>query len=611
MFDFVNKNKSAVTVVLGLVALGLVVGAGLTGYGAMQDGGAGYLAKVGNAPITERDLAQAIGNQAVSDEMKPMVLEQLVRQRLLEEHAAKLNLSAPDGLVRDAIAAIPAFQVDGKFNDKRYQEMLAAQQMTPGVFEQKVRQDIVLRQLMDGFVQTGFVSNTSLTQLNQLMGEKREVAVAAIAPDQYLAQVSVSDAEIKQYFDSHQAEFKAPEMVKLEYLTLSQDDLAAAQVLSDADIAKYFAEHQQELAKEERRVSHILLTVAKDAKAADKTAVRKQAEAILVEVKSSPAKFAELAKQKSQDPGSAVNGGDLGFFARGAMVKAFDDTAFKLKKGEISAIVETEFGFHILQLNDIKSLALADVKPQIEQKLKLQQVQSKFPAMVEKFNELVYQKSDSLKPAADELKLTIQQSGCVMRKGSQDPALNFPKLVDAVFSDDVLKSKHNSEGIEVSPGRIISARVIEHKPASSQALAEVSATISTKLKQEKALKLATEDGAKKLTALKSGSEASLAWAEAKGLTRIGVTGVADADLKAIFKADVAKLPAYVGSAVAGRGFVIYKVTKVESAPALSEENKFRMVDDVAKMYGQVQMTAYLESLKKEIKVQYHKSAKPE
>ncbi|MBM9887442.1 peptidylprolyl isomerase [Deefgea sp. CFH1-16] len=608
MFDIVEKNRTAVTVVLGLVSLGLIVGVGLTGYEAMSDANQPYLAKVGAHTITDRDVAEAIGNQTISDEMKPMVVEQLIRQKLLQERATQLKLAAPDAMVFNAIAQIPAFQVDGKFNQQRYQELLAAQQMTPAIFEQKVRQDIVMRQLMDGTVQTGFVSKASMQQLNQLMAEKREVATTIVSPEPYLSQVTISDAEIKKYFDENQANFKKPEMVKLEYVLLSQADLAAAQTIKDEEVAQYFAEHQQELVKEERRVSHILLTVDKAAKPADRAAIRKQAEAILAEVKAAPARFAELAKQKSQDPGSAVNGGDLGFFARGAMVKAFDQAAFSLKKGEISGIVETEYGFHILQLNEIKSASLADVKPAIVEKLKLQKIQTAFPAQVEKFTELVYQQSDSLKPTADALKLTLKQSDWVTRTGTADSILNNPKLIEAVYSDDVLKAKHNTEAIEIAPGQFISARVLEHKPASTQTLAEVSALISQKLKQEKALALALADGEKKLASLKTGAAVPLTWGETKGFTRIAQQGVSDADLKAIFKADPAKLPAYVGSAVPGRGYAIYKVTAALPAPELSAESQFKMQESLAKMYGQVELNAFIDAIKKETKVKYHLKA---
>lgn len=608
MFDIVEKNRTAVTVVLGLVSLGLVVGVGLTGYEAMSDSNQPYLAKVGSRAITDREVAEAIGNQTISDEMKPMVVEQLVRQKLLQERAAQLKLAAPDAVVFSAIAQIPAFQVDGKFNQQRYQELLAAQQMTPAIFEQKVREDIVMRQLMDATLQTGFVSKAALQQLNQLMAEKREVATTIVSPEQYLAQANVSDAEIKKYFDANQANYKTPEMVKLEYLLLSQADLAAAQVVTEEEIAQYFAEHQQELAKEERRVSHILLTVDKSAKQADKAAVRKQAEAILAEVKADPNRFAEIAKQKSQDPGSAANGGDLGFFARGAMVKPFEKAAFDLKKGETSGVVETDFGFHILKLNDIKSVNLADVKPMIVEKIKLQKVQAAFPAQVEKFSESVYQQSDSLKPAADALKLSLKQSDWVTRSASPDQLLNTPKLIEAAFSDDVLKAKHNTEAIEVAPGQYVAARVLEHKPASTQTLAQVSPVIMQKLKQEKALALAIADGEKKLASLKAGSAVPVTWGETKGFTRIAEQGVSEADLKSIFKADPTKLPAYVGSAVPGRGFAIYKVTGAVPAPTLSPEDQFKMQDSLAKMYGQVEMNAFIDAIKKDVKVKYNLKA---
>ncbi|QLG87187.1 SurA N-terminal domain-containing protein [Chitinibacter bivalviorum] len=602
MFEFVHNNKTAVQIVLGLVSAGLVIGFGLSGYSAMGESD-NYLAKVGKTQITERQLAEAIGNQAVPDDMKPMVVEQLVSQQLLQEKAQQLRMTVPDAVLREAIGSIPAFQVDGKFDSKRYQELLAAQQMTPTQFEDKLKKDLVLRQLMDGVMQTGFVSNSELQRLNSLMGDKREVSVATLSPEQYLAKVSVSDAEIKQYYDANLTQFKAPEMVKLEYVSYSQADLAAQQTVSDAEVQKYFDEHKSELAKEERKVRHILLTAPKDMKADDKAKVRQQAEVILLEVKKNPAQFSAIAKAKSQDPGSAANGGDLGYFAKGAMVKPFEEVAFKLKKGEISGIVESDFGFHILVLDDVKGASLADVKPQIEQKIKQDKAQVAYQAQVDKFSELVYQQADSLKPAADALKLKVVQSGWVTRKAAEEPLLNNPKLIEAVFSDDVLKKKHNSEAIEVGRDQLVSARLLEYKPSQTQALADVSAVISSKLKLEKAAKLLASDGEAKLKALNAGNAVELAWGEAKPFSRIGEQGVAEADLKAIFKADNSK-PVYVGANVPNRGYVFYKVGNSVAAPALTPENKFRMGESLAKMYGQVELTAYLDSLKKDIKVQY-------
>ncbi|WP_410498903.1 SurA N-terminal domain-containing protein [Chitinibacter sp. S2-10] len=604
MFDFVHNNKTAVQIVLGLISLGLVVGIGFSGYSAM--GGEDYLAKVGKSRITQRELAEAIGNQAVSNEMKPMIVEQLVRQQLLLEKARELRLAVPDATLRDSIATIPAFQVDGKFDAQRYQELLASRQMTPAMFEDKLKQDILLRQLMDGVVQTGFVSNTQLQRLNALMGEKREVSVAVLAADLYLNQVSVDDAEVKKYYDANQAQFKSPDMVKLEYVVFSQAELAAQQQLADADVQKYFDEHKADLAKEERKVSHILLTTSKEMKAEEKAKVRAQALQILAEVKKNPAQFAALAKTKSQDPGSAANGGDLGFFAKGAMVKPFEDAAFKLIKGQISDLVETDFGFHILKLDDIKGATFAEVKPQIEEKLKLEKALAAFQSQSEKFNELVYQQADSLKPVANELKLKINQSGWVTRAQAQESLLNNPKLLEAVFSDDVLKKKHNSEAIELARGQLISARVLEFKSAQVQTLADVKAGIVAKLKQEKALKLAEVDGQAKLKALNAGSAVAVSWGEVQQLGRLGAPGLAQPELQAIFKADNRQQSAYVGANVPGKGYVLYKVGKTIAAPTLNPENKFKLDEELSKMYAQVELSAFMEAIKKDIKVQYSK-----
>ncbi|BCL75711.1 peptidylprolyl isomerase [Jeongeupia sp. HS-3] len=611
MFDLVQKNKTAVQVVLGLVALGLVVSVGVTGLSAMQDGNDFY-AKVGGSEITERDVALATNGQAVSNDMKPMVVEQLIRQKLLLQAAAKQNFVATDAEMQKAIMAIPAFQENGQFSPKRYEEMLAAQQMTVAQFELRVRDDIALRQLLSAFVSGNFQSQRAMDRMAKLLGEKRTVSVSLLKPDAYLGQVSVSEAELKQYYDKHQDEFKTPEMVRLAYVVFSQDDIAKAQTVSDSDVQQYFDEHKADLAKEERRAAHILITVAKDASAEQRAAAKAKAAEVLKEVRANPARFAELAKQYSQDPGSAQQGGELGWFARGAMVKPFDDAVFKLDKGQLSDLVQSDFGFHVIKLEDVRSRTLAELKPEIEQKLRQQKAQAAFQNQLEKFNEVVYQQGSSLQPAADQFKLQVQQSDWVTRKGAKDAQLNNPKLAEAVFSDDVLKGKHNTEAIEVAPGTVVSARVIEHKPAEVPPLATVAADLSAKLKQEKALKLALEDGAKKLAALQKGEAVAGEWQPAGELNRGEQRGIDAQTLNAVFRAPADKLPAYVGSAVPGQGYVLYRVEKSTPAPQLDAQMLQRMRDGLAQTYGQVEIASYIDSLRKSAKVEYSKAmqAKP-
>ncbi|STQ91795.1 peptidylprolyl isomerase [Iodobacter fluviatilis] len=602
MFSFVEKNKTAVQVVLGLVSLGLVVGVGLTGYSAME-GGESYLAKVGQTKITPRELAQAIGNRAVPNEMKPMVLEQLVKKQLLLEQAGLLHLDVSDDQIRNAIAAIPDFQENGKFSAQRYKDLLAAQQMTPLDFQQRVRDDIASSHLLAGF-SSGIQSTAVADYMAGLLGEKRDVAMLQISPAAFLPQVTVSDAEVKKYYDTHSAEFKLPEMARLEYLVFSQQELAKSISISPDEVKKYFEAHQAQLTGEERKASHILIALAKDAKPEAKKAAQAKAEAILLELKANPARFADLAKKESQDPGSAANGGDLGFFAHGAMVKPFDDAAFKLKKGEISGIVASDFGLHIIRLDDVRSKTFAEVQPDVEQKLKLEKVSQSFQKQAERFNELVYQQADSLKPAAEAFKLHVQQSDWLTRAAAKDELLNNEKLREAAFSDDVLKKKHNSEAIEVASGTLVSVRVIESKPAQSQKLEAVSADIIAKLKQEKALKLAIEEGTKKLADLKKGGADTLTWPAAQAMARMGQSAVPEAQVKEIFRAAADKLPAYAGAEVKGQGFALFKVVKSTAAPALDATMRRQLNENMVQMYGQVEVASYLQALKSQIKVDY-------
>lgn len=608
MFDLVQKNKTIVQVVLGLVSLGLVVGFGIGGYSAMQ-GGENYLAKVGNVRITERELAEATNNQQIQDEMKSAYVEQLVQQQLLKNESAALRLSVSTEDMRALIAAVPEFQTDGKFDPALYKQRLEQQRMTPESFEQKVNNNLVVRQLTAGISQAGFISTAMQDHMEKLLRERRQIQVARISAQDFLKTVTVSDAEIKQYYDAHSAEYKTPEQVKVEYLVLSGPELAAGLKVSDAEVQKYYDDHKKEIAKEERKVRHILLMTPKGAKPEQKAEVKKQAEAVLAEVKQNPARFADIAKQKSQDPGSAAQGGELPWFSHdGSMVKTFEDVVFSLTKGQTSGLVESEYGFHIIKLDDVRVKTLADAKPEIEERLKAQKAQSTYQSQSEKFNELVYQQADSLKPAADAFKLQIRKSDWLSREGGKEPELANPKVAEAAFGDDVLKKKHNSEALEISPGVMVAVRVVDHKPEAVPPLAEVSSKITDKLRMEKATKRAQEEGVARLKSLQAGQIPDLKWEPVQEVMRVGNQQVSDEQLKAIFRVAGDKLPGYAGSEQKDQGFVIYKVVSVMPAEAMSPEAHQRAVDTMSQMYGQLAFTGYLDSLRKKSNVEYKTAA---
>ncbi|GLS04251.1 peptidylprolyl isomerase [Chitiniphilus shinanonensis] len=608
MFDIVQKNKTLVQIVLGLVALGLVIGAGVSGYSAMS-GADHALVKVDGKSITEYDVQQATNGQPISNEMRPMVIEQLVQQRLVLAAADKLGLNPSKPQLQQAISQIDAFHENGKFSPTRYQEMLAAQQMSPAMFEQRVRDSIAARTLLGAYSVTNIVPQTTLARMAKLVGERREVQATVLAPSAFVGQVSVSADEIKKYYDSHASEFKAPEMVRVEYVMLSRQQIAAKLAVSDEEIQKYFDAHRAELLGEQRDVAHILFEVPKGAKPDVKAKVRAEAEKVLAELKANPGRFAELAKQYSKDPGSAANGGELGVFgADASLVAPFKEAMFKLPKGQLSDLVESEFGFHIIRVNDIQAKSTFEqVKPQVVAKLQGDKAESQYRTQAQAFGELVYQKGDSLKPAADEFKLPIQQSGWITRQGAQDPQLNNPKLAEAVFSDDVLKGKHNSEAIEVAPDTLVSARILEHKAAQQTPLDTVRGDIEQRLKLEKAAKLAAEAGAKQLAALQAGQDAQLTWQPSRQVGRLGERELNSATLAAVFSAPADKLPAYVGQEVPGAGYVIFKVVSAIPAPPLSDEMAQRMRDEVARTYGQVEVSKYISDLKAAFKVEYRKA----
>lgn len=603
MFDLVQKNKTVVQIVLVMVSLGLVVGFGISGYSAFQER-EDFLAKVGGTTITERDLAEAVNNQSVPDEMKPAVVEQLIQQRLLTEEANAQRLSTADSSLREFIVGIEAFQKDGKFDPALYKQLLEQQRMTPESFEQKLKQDMAMRQLVGGMAGAGIVSTATRERMEKLLGERRELQVSIVPAQEFLQQISVSDAEIQQYYEAHAAEFKMPEQVRLEYLVLSQDELAKSLTVDDAEVQKYYDEHKQDIAKEERKARHILLTFPQGATQEQKAALKKQAEALLADVRKNGAQFAEIAKQKSQDPGSAAQGGDLGWFGRGMMVKAFEDAVFSLEKGQISNLVESEFGFHVIKLDDVRTRTLADVKPEIVERLKVQKAQTVFQSQSEKFNEIVYQQADSLQPAAAELKLEIRKSDWVSKQGAKEKELSSPRVIEAVFGDDVLKNKHNSEAVEVASGLLVSARVIEHKPEQVSPLAEVRMSISTKLKEEKAFKQAQEDGAARLKRLQAGEALSLKWSAPQEVVRVGTRQIDEEQLKAIFRVSPDKLPGYVGGELKGVGYLIFKVAKVSPAIPLDDQARQSMTETLSQMYGQAALSAYVEGLRKQIKVEY-------
>jgi peptidyl-prolyl cis-trans isomerase D len=426
----------------------------------------------------------------------------------------------------------------------------------------------------------------------------------------FLAQVKIDEAAVKAFYEANQGEFRTPEMVKAEYLALSAEQLGALDPVTEDELkAAYAARSSQYRQEEQRHVSHILIAAPADAKPADKEAAKKKAEALLAELRKSPDKFPELAKQNSQDTGSAEKGGDLGVMGPGMMVKPFEEAAFKLKEGEISPVVETEFGYHIIRVTGIqpaKIKALDEVRAELTKDLAKQKGTRKFAEAAEVFSNLVYEQSDSLKPAAERFKLQVQKTDWIPKAGSPAAGvLANPRMLSALFSPDSIQSKRNTDAIEVAPGVLASARVVEHRPATQLKYEEVKDTIEKRLRLQEAAKLARKDGEAKLAELKSGKELAINWSQPHPVSRSKPEGLPPDALRQILSADASKLPAYAGFGADG-GYVLYRVGKVIEAPVGEEKGK----DSIARLESQVggeQFTAYTAALRSRAKVEINKA----
>ncbi|PHV12144.1 peptidylprolyl isomerase [Chitinimonas sp. BJB300] len=601
MFEFVQNNRTLVAVALGLVGVGLLVGGGVAGYSATI--GEPYLAKVNGVKITERDLAMASGGEPLAAANKAQLLQDLVQRQVLLSEAGSRHVIASDTQLREQIMAIDAFKENGQFSVERYKSLLAARQMTVEQFESRLRDDLRLQLLAGAVGVSGFGSQLAAERIVNALAESREVASFQFSPAAYAGQISVSEPDIKQYYEANQREFSLPERVKVAYVVLSRDEMAAALPVDADKVRAYYEANRKELAPEERKVRHILISADAKASAAQRTAAKKTAELLLAQLKQNPAGFAELAKQKSQDPGSAPQGGDLGYFGHGAMVKPFEEAAFKLAKGELSGVIETEYGYHVLMLDDIRVKSFDEVKSLVEQRLKQEMAQKRFEQAREQFSDLVYQQADSLKPAADAFKLTMNESDWLTKDAVTDGILGDAKVREAVFADDVLNKKHNTEAIELKPGTLLAARVVQHEPAKLQALAEVSGKIAEQLKMDRAKAKALEEGKKALVSLQKGETVSLAWQAARTLSRLQPQGLAKADLNAIFAASVKEKASAFAGLESPAGFTLYRVATAAGASPLEAGMREGLAGSISSAGAQMELAAYLQKLREQHKVE--------
>lgn len=622
MFDSFRKYNKIIMVFLFLLIIPSFV---LFGVDRYQSGGQGEkVARVAGTDITRpewdqqhRNEVDRIRQQAPniepamldSDAARYATLERMVRDRVLAAAASKSNMTVSEERLARLFAedaGLASFRTpDGKFDRETF---MRATGRTPEQYEAAVRADLATQQVSLGVSGTSFATAAQAAATLNAFYDRREIQVALFKPADFASKVSVSDDDLQAFYKEHAAQFRAPEQASIEYLVL---DLEAAKkniAVSEADLRSYYDQNSARFGtKEERRASHILIASPASAPAAEREKARAKAEQLLAEVRKAPATFADVARKNSQDPGSAEKGGDLDFVTRGAMVKPFEDAMFALKKGDISNVVETEFGFHIIQLNDVKPAVVPPfekVRATIENEVRGQQATQEFAKAAEIFTDIVYQQPDSLKPAAEKLKLTIQTASNVGRTPAQGATgvLASRNLLNALFAPDSLERKHNTEAIEIGPNQLASGRVTQYSAARALPFDEVKEKVRTQLIAERSAALAKAEGMAKLAAWQA-NPAGASLGAPITVSRLETQSQPAPVIESALRADGAKLPVFVGADLGAQGFAVVRVNKAVPRTPPAPEAAKQESEQVGQAVGAAETAAYYNLLKDRFKAE--------
>ncbi len=578
------------------------------------------VASVGDTEISEREFQQALNNQrdgiqeqgGKADVNNPafrkQVLDQLVDTRLISNAALHNGMLVSQAQITAMINSVPAFQENGKFSPSRLEAWLNSRGTSQQELINMIQQDSLLQQFQFGYGQGSIVAKTSAGLIAKQLGQQREVSEAVFGVQSYLPSISIDDKAVEADYNANKATYATPPQVRVKYLVLSMQAITEQINVGDEVVKQYYEANKTRFQEpEQRRASHILIKTGAGMAPAVKAEAKAKAENLLQELRKNPARFAEMAKQNSQDPGSAERGGDLGNFSRDMMVKPFSDAVFTMKPGELSGLVESEFGYHIIRLDGVTpgtTQGFAAVKDQIVQELKGQEAQRKYVEVAERFSNLVYEKPDSLDPAAKELGLTQLESGWISKTQAEPVMLMNPRLLEAVFSPEALEKKQNTEAIEVAPSTLVAARVLEHRPAGTRSLAEVSGAIKQRLMLAAARAKALETGKAALTAAQAG-QAPAGMGMPMQVSRMQPVSLPPQAMKAIFKASAAKLPSYVGVEMPD-GYRVYRISKVTQGEVKDGLDK-QIQRDLGRLSAQEELRSYLEFVRARNKVEINQA----
>jgi len=615
MFESIRTSRRWIMVFLMVLVFPSFIASGVYySYTRFVENDSG-IARVGSQAISEQelDIAQRqrieqmvrMFGQNVDPKMfdtpqaRAATLDGLLADRALDQEAVRDRVIYSDAQLAELYRTNPAFQDDGKFSLAKKEEIARANGVTAAGLDELIPRDERRRLLRTAVGESAFLPKDVASRLQRLLQEQREIRELRFDAAAFTSKVTISDDAVRAYYEAHAKDFEIAESVRAEYVVLTLADVAARLTAPEAEIK---ASYEQNVAPKFKQ----------------REEARAKADALLAQVKKAPANFSDLARANSQDPGSAGKGGDLGFFRRGMMVKPFEDAAFALKPGALApALVETQFGFHIMRLDQVRKAddgteersvshilieapeakSFGQARPELEDAWKKAEAQKRYIDAAEQFTNISFEQSDSLQPVADKLGLKIQTVEKIARTSAATragvPPVFNARVVQALFGDDAVQKKRNIEAIEVSPNTLVTARVLEHHAATQPPLAAVTPQIRERLQREEATKLARAAGERKLAELaQQGDDAG--FAAPRTIARQQPQGLAAAALSAVMRASGDKLPVYVG-AESDAGYAIFHVlsakmpaadaTKAETAndPARGFAQQAAAADDLAYM----------------------------
>jgi peptidyl-prolyl cis-trans isomerase D len=573
------RNRTQTTfakVILGIIIVPFAL-FGIDSY-LSSVGNSVEIASVNDEAITTKEFTKAENqfiaqirsqDESVNPEMfqgidfKKAVLDNLITTKLVNQEIKNSGFSISDNQIGTYISGMPEFQKNGKFSQEQYDDILKINNLTPKKFDNTIRSDLGTQQVKDSLKKLIYTPKNKIQRLVDLTYQKRDVSITELKQEDFKDKIDLSDPALKKVYEQSKSSFIQPDQVKIKFIIYSAAGIVPNVKVSDKEVADYFTSNiNRYQADQQRRAKHILFTVGNNMTEEEVDKIKTTALSVLKKVKKNPKAFEKNAEQFSQDAESAKNGGDLGFFSRGDMTKAFDDKVFSMNKNQISDLIQTEFGYHIIMLTDIKGdeVKLKSVKNQIKGELLFNKALAEYGSNAEDFNNIVYERSENLQPAAKKFDLDIQDSEWL----SFDAAKKFfnnEAFAQAIFDKIAIEEKRNVPAIEASPNNLVAARVVDFRSSATKPFEEVKVKIKEFLIEAESQKLLIAAGTKLIKDIKLNPKA-IDWIDQLEVDRVDRKGLSDPLIDAIFKIDDKELPAFTGLYDSKGEYIIVKLNKV-------------------------------------------------